>query len=81
MLAFPSEFVCHSRSGSRGEEAAVLHPDRALELQDGVERPGAGDGVHRRRAVSEIICHSFFSWAREHTCSSFIATPCNHASL
>lgn len=77
--AFPSESVSHSRSGSRGEEAAVLHPDRALQLQDGAERTGAGDGVHRRRAVSEIICRFSFSWAREPTCSSVIVTPCNRA--
>lgn len=44
--------VCVCRGAGDREKAVVLHPDWALQLQDGAERTGAGDGVHRRGAVS-----------------------------
>lgn len=47
--------MCNSRSPSRGEKTVVPHPVWTLQLQNSVERARAGDGVHRRGAVSEGI--------------------------
>lgn len=56
-------FVCvcvwHHRRPIGWEEASLPHPIWPLQLQDGVERTGAGDGVHCRRTVSERILHYF----------------------
>lgn len=57
--SFFSDSACNYRRASRWEEAILPHPIWALQLQDGVERTGSGDGVHCWRTVSEIFCHFF----------------------
>lgn len=49
--------VCDYRRPSGWEEANFRHPIWPLQLQDSVERTGAGDGVYCRRTVSERIRH------------------------
>lgn len=51
--------VCNCRRPSWWEEANLPHPIWPLQLQNGVERTGAGDGVYCRRTVSKRIRHFF----------------------
>lgn len=51
--------ACNCRRPSWWEEANLPHPKWPLQLQDGVERTGAGDGVYCRRTVSKRIRHFF----------------------